>query len=728
MIPATAPERSRRLAQVLTARRTFQRVDGEEPPPETWTGSESTPLTVHRLLSAIGAFGLFGAAFVTWGTIIQIPFLGAISVASFAAVFVALIVALSATEESTLEKVDVAVLLLGLLLLGAWAASQLYFYPAYGTDEAAYQQYAAQTLLPGHNPYTRSMLPALTQFRVPIQYATYTLSGSISSTLVYPAFSFLFAVPFIWLTHGVQSVIIGNVVFLGIQIVLMFLFLPRRLRVLAPVVGLGLPILFGYTLAGINDAVLAAFLLCVAWRWTDVGRSGTLGRGGVLRAVCLGLALSVQQLAWFMFPFVVAGMVCLRIRDHGRRRAWRLTGAYVAIAGATFLGVNGPFIVWNARAWFRDVVSPFTQHAIPYGQGLVDISAFFRVGGGNLSFYTYAAMAIFVAMLAVFVLFFDRLWRLAFVLPSAALFFPTRSLAEYFMTVIGVWVVSVAAPGSDPTTGMRWLATERWSSGLARWGWRRTVPRWVLPASAGLCFVPGLILVGLALGSGAPLAMHIRSVETNGQLQGTWRIQVDVTNRSRTEISPHFAANYIGQMTSFWYVISGPPRMAPGQQARYTLAAPNIGSMPGLTQPFVLQAVSAHPDTLSSTAPYVPEQFSSYVSPSYIDRKIALGATVALQVELRSPFGGFVHKSGVRVALGQLIYAQSALIPAEARINGMPEGRTPVFAETNGAGVAEFEVSDTSIQGGNPVYFQSYVDPVRGYPYGYSEIVSVLWH
>ena len=141
-----------------------------------------------------------------------------------------------------------------------------------------------------------------------------------------------------------------------------------------------------------------------------------------------------------------------------------------------------------------------------------------------------------------------------------------------------------------------------------------------------------------------------------------------------------------------------------------------------------LQAVSAQPDTLSSSSLYVPEQFSSYISPSYVDTDMPLGTKVRLQVQLRSPYGGLVRKAGVRIALGQLIYGQSALIPAEAQINNMPEGRTPVETKTNQAGVAEFDVRDNSVQGGNPIYFQAYVDPEGGYPYGYSEIVSVLWH
>jgi len=221
--------------------------------------------------------------------------------------------------------------------------------------------------------------------------------------------------------------------------------------------------------------------------------------------------------------------------------------------------------------------------------------------------------------------------------------------------------------------------------------------------------------------------MRIQSVETNGQLQGVWRIKVDVTNRSLESLRPHFGANYFGQMTSFWYVLSGPPVLSPQERAVYTLSAPNVGSMPGITQPFLLQAVSANPDTISSAPLYTPEHFSCYISPSFVDREVPLGHAVKIEVELRSPFGADVRQKGVRVALGQLIYGQASLIPAEAQINGRSEGQTPVFDLTDRSGRAEFSVTDRQTQNGNPIYFQAYVAPSHGFPYGYSEIVAVLW-
>jgi hypothetical protein len=79
------------------------------------------------------------------------------------------------------------------------------------------------------------------------------------------------------------------------------------------------------------------------------------------------------------------------------------------------------------------------------------------------------------------------------------------------------------------------------------------------------------------------------------------------------------------------------------------------------------------------------------------------------------------------VALGQLIYGQSDLIPSETRINRGNVGQSPVFALTDRQGIARFVVRSSTRANGNAIYFQSWIAPKNGYPFGYSEIVDVLW-
>ena len=686
-------------------------------PAAAGTSSGKGPGTVdlaHRAIVALAALSLLGPAFAVWAGIVPVHLTGLASGLLTAGSLGALVAAATVRTERALRRVEIALVFLGATALVAWAASVVVANPAYGTDEAAYEQYAAHLLLDGFNPYAHNLLPALRQFQVPIQYATYTTSGGVVSTLGYPALPVLLVVPFIWLTGGVQAVPVANISFLVAAMVLTFFFLPRRFRSLAVVVVAGLPILFGYAVAGVNVILAVPFLLVVAWRFTETGAGGHLGRRGVAQAVCLGLAVSVQQVAWFLVPFVLVAIWASR-RGEDRRASAGVIARYVGIAAATFFVVNAGFIAAGPGAWAKGVLGPLLQHAIPYGQGLIDLPVFFGAGGGDLALYTLGAVAVLLGLLVCFATYYAALWRCAFILPSLALFFPTRSLAEYWMTLVAVWVVSLFA--LPPQHRPELARTTRLRSG----GRRRLRVGLVLVA-----FLPGAALLGLAVADTSPLAMAVVGIRTNGQFQRVWELRVRVTNRSTGSLEPHFATNSSGQMTPFWHRLSGPAVLGAHRSARYLLAAPNVGSMPGITQPFELDAVTNKPETISVTKNITTEPYSAWIYQADVNRVLPPGAVSDLTVQLRTPLGGRVRKAGVTVELGQVIYGQSQLVAGEARIDGAPEGQSPVRAVTNARGEAIFSVSDSSPQG-QPIYFQAWTVSKGGYPFGYSEIVDVLW-
>lgn len=692
-------------------------------PPEPALDARSVPAPLlradrgHRVLVALAAIGILGPAFATWSGIIMVPLTGFASVMVTAGSLALLVCAAATGTERGLRRVEVALLVLGVVTLASWTASVIAANPAYGTDEAAFEQYAAHLLVHGLDPYRHTLLPALREFRVPIQYATYTTSGGVVGGLGYPALPVLLVVPFAWLTGGVQAVPVLNAVALGAGMVVAFLVLPRRYRALAVVAVVGLPILFGYAVSGVNVILAVPFLVVVAWRFTETGAGGRLGRRGVLQALCLGLAISTQQMAWFFFPFVVVAVWTARRGELGRRGAASVSVRYTGIAVATFLAVNAWFILSGPGAWLRGVLEPLVQHAIPYGQGLVDLPVFAGIGGGDIGLFTCGAIAVLLGLLLCLHLFFRSLWRCTFLMPSLALFFPTRSLAEYWMTMITVWLVSLFAspPGATLHT-VGGVPGTRAPSG----------PRWgrVLVAAAG--FVPSLGLLGVAASSAAPLSLAVSSIRTNGQYGRVWELTVKVTNRSARPLRPHFATNSIGQMTPFWHVLQGPPFLAPRARATYRLAAPNVGAMPGITEPFQLDAVTDSPETISVTHDIVTEPYTAWIYQSDVNRVLHSGDAVPLTVELRNPFGGPVDRKGVVVALGQIIYTQTSLLPGEARIDGRPPGQSPVEARTDAHGRATFVVRDLSPQG-QPIYFQAWVVARAGYPFGYSETVDVLW-
>jgi len=132
----------------------------------------------------------------------------------------------------------------------------------------------------------------------------------------------------------------------------------------------------------------------------------------------------------------------------------------------------------------------------------------------------------------------------------------------------------------------------------AKVGDRRWV-RWLMLA----VFLPTAGFLALALTTPAPLTLRVLSVTTNGQFERVWQIQVAVTNRSSSTVAPHFTAHSTSQLTPFWEVRHGPASLRSGQTASYTLVAPDVGSMPFITQPFVVQAVTAQPESISSSSP-----------------------------------------------------------------------------------------------------------------------------
>ena len=706
-----------------------RRTNGSFPDDETrgrsglTLGADSTPLGrvvdnlhddvfVHQVLLALATLSLFGGGFNAWMSIVQLPSIGIGAVFLLGATLLVLLVTVAATTARVLVLADIATLLLGVLTVVLWSASHLYFNPAYGTDEAAFIQYGASLLTHGTDPYAHSMLPALTKFHVPIQYATYTLDGNVSTQFAYPALPLYAVIPFIWLTHGIQSAIVANVFFLAVSTIIAFFLLPRAFRPLSVLVMIGLPILFGYTMSGMNDLLLLPFLLVVAHKWNEVGGGSIFRRRDALQAAALGCALSVKPLAWFIAPFLVLAIWQICTHRSGIRAGTRIAAAYAATALAVAVLINLPFIVWDPGSWFHGVLAPIRQHSVPYGQGLVDIALFFHVGGGDIGAFTSAAAFLLVAALAAQARFFPALGRAALVTPGFILFFPARSLAAYFMTLLPIWIVS--------------LVTCR-NSNFARARLRGRGGKRLLMAAVAVAVIAATAFLGVAAATPAPLALRIDSVQTNGQLQGVWQLRVSVRNKSGHAITPHFATNSFGQVTTFWHVTHGPQTLGPSAGAQYVLTAPNLGSMPGITTPFLLQAVTDHPATISSAPLYTPQPYSAYLIPDYVNRVVRVGSAVEFAVQLRSPYGAPVHKEGVRVALGQLIYGQTDLIPGEARINGGNIGQSPVYGRTNSAGTARFTVRSSSESNGNAIYFQSWIAPPVGYPFGYSEIVDVLW-
>ena len=128
-------------------------------------------------------------------------------------------------------------------------------------------------------------------------------------------------------------------------------------------------------------------------------------------------------------------------------------------------------------------------------------------------------------------------------------------------------------------------------------GHRRTV-RALLLAPAALC-------LALALGTPAPLQIRIAAAHSDPVRDVVTRLTLVVTNRTGAAVTPHFSIDATGQASAFWTRRAGPAAIGPGTTARVTLGAPGGGRGLGNGTPFLVQAVSDGPRTISTSPRFV---------------------------------------------------------------------------------------------------------------------------
>jgi uncharacterized membrane protein len=544
-------------------------------------------------VSLVAAVGLFGPLLMAWGNIVAVPATGLAVVALTGATLLMICLVAAARSEAELQRLDRWLLVLGLLTLGAWAARKLQTSGASGTDEAAFVQGAARLLLHGHDPYGANLSSSLAAYGISPAFWTYTTNGGYVAALGYPAFPVLLTASFGGLVGTGQAAAIADLVLLAAACGVMYMALPTALRGLAVIVCVCFPALAGFALAGMTGTVMMVALLAVAYRWRSVGATGRLGRAGVLSAAALGFAASTNQLSWFIAPFLISG-IYLQLRDGlGPRTATRLSAAYAGIAAGVFLVINAPFIAWGPGPWLDGVFAPLIQHGLPYGQGLIGLTLFARIGGGAMAFYTYAGGFLYLGLLAVYVRGFRALHRACFIFPVAAFYLSGRSLDLYWMVMVAVIVVAVVTDAA-PEIG------RRTSTGPG--AERTTRRRRVLQAAI---FVPAAACLAIALATPAPLRLQILGARSNPATGTVRLLRVAVRNDSGRAIRPHFATNATGQATAFWSIRRGPAVLAPGAAATYVLTVGDVQSMPFNGQPFLLQAVTEAPVTVSSSPAFV---------------------------------------------------------------------------------------------------------------------------
>ena len=153
--------------------------------------------TLAGAFVVIWSFRLSG--YLTFGTWLAVPVVG-LGLAGLSAIIVAWLPA-EVIGTRRLRQLDWAVLVAVLAAFAMWSYFQIFTAPDYGTDEIAFDQYAAQLALQGINPYLHSMAPAFPLFHVSPNGYTFQLNGQPVTTLSYPALSFEAYMPLLAARH-----------------------------------------------------------------------------------------------------------------------------------------------------------------------------------------------------------------------------------------------------------------------------------------------------------------------------------------------------------------------------------------------------------------------------------------------------------------------------------------------------------------------------------------------
>jgi uncharacterized membrane protein len=605
-------------------------------------------------------------------------------------------------------------LLLGATLVACfvcWSYAQIAQFPGYGTDEAAFDQYAAIVALHGHNPYTTSMAPSFDLFRVSPNGYTFLLNGRPITNLSYPAGAFELYLPLLAAGINIQAAIIENVAFWVITIGLLYLLLPPTFKLVALVLG-SLDMYVAYAVGGVTDALFMPFMLLAAYRWDRYGEDG--GRG-ILREVgplSMGLACSIKQNAWLVALFLLYSLYReRRYRGATPREALRAPLRYAAFMAFSFIATNAVYFFWNPRAWLHGVLTPVLAKAVPAGQGWVALTIYTGLGGGSLTAYTALLVVTALAVFVIYAVTYPVARYSLFLVSSLILFFGSRAFSSYLVTL--------APPALLAALTIRPL------SGTFHRRWKG-----IATLSVAAVFLSGLVAISIP----PPLSMKVVKITTTGQLATVEAVTVAVKNWSSSPVSPAFTVQTGGVPTQFWHPLGGKVVIKPGATSVVTLIAPSFYANPSLGQGFQVVAYTENPATVSESPAVEPQTWHVALTPVALKQTYwPLYTPLKVRAQILDRFDRPVRVAGVPVYMGQIIYAQHGIQLAHAIISvastgftGLP-GETPVAGYTDGDGAVTFELVGT-VAGTDPTYFEANLQASRGlndYPYGYSEILAV---
>lgn len=375
-------------------------------------------------LLLVGAL-LFRLAFMVWGSLAPLEFLGGLSVLILFATGVFLLV-LGTTGVDVREwGRHLSLGIIGAVGLSMAIGLTQDVWTSLGTDAMLFASESVSLVLSGENPYLHSMAGVVAAHQDEGMFATAQIDGTTVTSLSYPAGSFL-----VFLPAGVAGLQLRTISFLGALALGVLLVYDAPPELALGAVG-SLMIsrnALATTLGGLFD-VLWILPLVVSMRfWYQ--------RRWVPAAIAFGVAASIKQTPWAISPFLAIWIW----HESPDLRVFARRAAACIVAGlGTFLAINLPWLLDAPVAWLQGVLTPVSPSAplVHQGGGLAILTS---LGLYPLTTGWHAlAVAILTCwLLLTYFLYFNALRWAAWVFPVAIYFVHYRSLMSYFVAFVPI--------------------------------------------------------------------------------------------------------------------------------------------------------------------------------------------------------------------------------------------------------------------------------------------------
>jgi len=295
------------------------------------------------------------------------------------------------------------------------------------TDVGQFLHDATALAVSGQNPYQHDLGMNATTFPTP------TVGGGTVTRFSYPAGAIVAMLP--QYAAGLEDVrITPTILSLGIGVV-MLAAADNEFALFAPATLLAGD-LVTWPLNGLTDAIWIFALCLAAYWWSD---------RLLWSAVAYGFAASVEQIPWFIGPFLLIWL----LRDRGRNAA----GQWLSVGLTTFVVVNLPFIIWGPEAWLTGALQPlFGSGSPPVHQG-VGLSALTVFGAFPIAKWAQTALVGLVAAVALVVYYRRTGLRWAgWVSWMPILLVHYRSFATYFVAGLPLVAIAFFERGGEDVT------------------------------------------------------------------------------------------------------------------------------------------------------------------------------------------------------------------------------------------------------------------------------------